>query len=223
MAHRARIAAAGLVAFAAAALGSVAALAYDKIDPLAPVPAGRAYVYYVHEVDTDHQPIEGHTVTISVQRAPGSDATVAPSDSKGHPTGPAGQTASQQSGSDGFAYFLLTTSKTPGDNEFTWTDGTYTGQVVVVGLGATALASASPSGAAAHGRAGSTGGKRPSAVTVGAGSTKPHQPPGGIPPLAAGIVAAVLVWLLAPPALARRARAGRPLFGALGATGITVR
>jgi hypothetical protein len=186
---------------AVAAVSTVSAHAFEKVQSFDPVPAGRGYVYYVKEADTQHQPIVGRRVTMSVQHAPGSDASVAPSDSKGSPTGPAGQTASAVTGDDGLAFFVLKTSTTPGDNEFTWQDGTYTGQVVVVGkpLGGAAPATATP-------RVQSTATRpRPAAPSAAV----PGLPAKGMPPLAAGLFATLLVWLVGPAAL-RRSLPGAP-------------
>jgi hypothetical protein len=193
--HRPRCAAlAGLGALAAAALTTATVHAFENTQSFDPVPAGRGYVYYVREADTDHQPISGRRVTMSVQHAPGPDATVAPSDAKGKPTGPAGQTASEVTGDDGLAFFVIKTSTTPGDNEFVWQDGTYTGQVVVVGkpLGAAATASPRGGGAGHHART-------PARAVPAHG-----LPSSAMPPLAAGLLASLLVFLFAPPVVARR-------------------
>lgn len=205
MHHFTRAVLTGLSALAAAvATTSVTAHALDRTESLAPVPAGRGYVYWVKEVDNDHQPIAGRTVTMTVQHGAGSDATVAPSDANGHATGQPGQTASELSGSDGLAFFILKTSSTPGDNEFTWRDDTYSGQVVVVGQ---PLA-----GATAQAKAANTG-KGSGAKAKGAGAGAAHVagraglPGVAMPPLAAALLAFLVVLLVAPPALARRARA----------------
>lgn len=205
----------GLCAAAAAVATCTTALAYSQTKYTDPIAAGRSYVYYVHEVDTDRQPWAGRTVTMTVKQAPGGDASVAPSDSAGHATGPAGQSATGVSGADGLVFFILTTSATPGENDFVWKDDTYDGLVVVLGVGHSP--SASPSAAAgSHGQgrggggAGTTGagsggsshGSSPgSAVTAG---SRARLPQASMPPLAAALLAVLLVWLLLPPVLARR-------------------
>jgi hypothetical protein len=207
---------AALVAAAAAAVGSpMPALAFDKVDQLQPVQAGRGYVYYIREADVQKQPLAGRPVTVKVGKVPAPDAAVAPADAQGHATGPAGVTAVEQSGADGLAYFLLRTSSTPGDNEFTWSDTTWTGQVLVTGQPASA---ASPTVSAPAGASGSSGGaKGPTGGAGGAGATaKPKSPTpaqlagrlptAAVPPLAAGLAAMGLVWLTVPPYLARRRR-----------------
>lgn len=194
--HRPRRAAlAGLGALAAAALTTATVHAVEQSQSFDPVPAGRGYVYYVREADTEHQPISGRRVTMSVQHAPGPDASVAPSDAKGKLTGPAGKTASEVTGDDGLAFFVIKTSTTPGANEFLWQDGTYTGQVVVVGKPLNgAAATAAPRGAGPGRRAGGVT-RRPPAHAL---------PSTAMPPLAAGLLSSLLVFLLAPPVLARR-------------------
>ncbi len=195
----------GLSALAAAvATTTVTVHAFDRVESLDPIPAGRSYVYFVKEVASDHSPIAGRTVTMAVQHGAAADASVAPSDAQGHPTGPAGATASELSGADGLAFFILRTSATPGDNEFTWRDATYTGQVVVVGTpvaGATPSARGATSGAQAPKHRRGTG-----AATVVA-VERARGPQAAVPPLAAALLAVLLVWLLAPPVLARRVRA----------------
>lgn len=194
MPRSARIAPIGLAALIAAAAASVTtALAFDKVDQEQPIAAGRGYVYFVREVDVHKQPLPGRTVTISVGTAPGPDASVAPSDAGGHLSGPAGKTASQVSGADGFVHFVIRTSTTPGSNQFLWTDTAYTGEVLVTG---TPPASPAPSPRAAA-AAGTHGGAPPASH----GWRLPS-----VPPLAAGIAAMALVWLVAPPVLARRRR-----------------
>lgn len=189
-------------AAAATATCSVTAHAFDRTESLDPVPAGRGYVYYVKELDTDHQPIPGHVVTMSVQQGAGADASVAPCDPKGHPTGPAGQTASELSGADGLAYFLIKTSTTPGTNEFTWKDDTYHGQVVVVGRPLPGAAGATARRATGASHAATAAAAAAAAARAAAAHAKPPQ--GAMPPLAAGLLAFLLVWLVAPPLLARR-------------------
>jgi hypothetical protein len=73
-----------------------------------------------------------------VQSAPGTDASVAPADASRRATGPQGNQASTKSGADGLAYFALELSPTPGENDFVWDDGVFTGLVVVVGTPAPA-------------------------------------------------------------------------------------
>jgi hypothetical protein len=190
----------------AAAVSTAPVHAFEKVQSFDPVPAGRGYVYYVKEAATDHQPIVGRRVTMSVQHAPGSDASVAPSDAKGNPTGPAGTTASVVTGDDGLAYFVLKTSTTPGNNEFTWQDGTYTGQVVVVGM---PLGGAAP--ATAHASAKPATGGKPAKPPASATAATVSLPAKGMPPLAAGLFATLLVWLLVPRALERRLAPLRPV------------
>lgn len=197
MRHAARTVLAGLFAAAAAAACSVTAHAFDRTESLDPVSAGRGYVYYVKELDTDHQPVQGHVVTMSVQQGAGGDASVAPCDPGGHPTGPAGQTASELSGPDGLAYFFIKTSTTPGTNEFTWKDDTYKGQIVVVGKPLPgAAAKPSHSGASAH----------PAPGAPAAAAARAKLPQRAMPPLAAGLLAFLVVCLVAPPLLARHVR-----------------
>jgi hypothetical protein len=194
----ARIAPIGLAALTAAALGSATpVLAFDKVDHLQPVQAGRGYVYFVREADVRKQPVAGRTVTVKVGTVPGPGATVAPADAGGHPTGPAGGIAAEASGADGLAYFVLRTSTVAGDNEFTWSDATWTGQVLVTGL--------APSPSPVPAAAGSThGGSSGGAATVVA--TAARLPGRGFPPLAAGLVAMGVVWAALPALLRRRRR-----------------
>jgi len=205
--HIARTVLAGLsAAVAAVAVCTTTARAFDRVESLDPITAGRSYFYYVKELDTDHQPIAGRTVTMAVQHGAGPDASVAPADASGHPTGPAGATATEESGSDGLAFFLLKTSTTPGDNEFTWRDDTYSGQVVVVGK---ALAGPTSSAHAATGTTNSGGSGRQIGPSTGARSqaARPaHLPPTAMPPLAAALLAFLLVLLVAPPRVARYVR-----------------
>lgn len=197
----ARIAAVALGLLAAGVGSATVALAFDKVDTLQPVQAGRGYVYYIREVDAQKQPLAGRTVTVKVGTVPGSDASVAPSDSGGHASGAAGASATEQSGSDGLAYFLLRTSTTPGQNQFTWTDTTWTGEVLITGT-APAAATAKPASAAAGGH-GSTGG----GVATHSAATSSAQAGGrGLPPIAAGLIATAAVWVAVPPVLARRRR-----------------
>jgi len=188
------------------------ALAFSKVDTLQPVPAGRGYVYYVRETNNDHQPLAGRTVTMKVQNAAGPGATVAAADAKGHPSGPEGQTATESSGPDGLAYFLLKTSTAMGVNEFVWDDGNYTGQVLVTGLGPggatpSPTPNPTPAAAAAHGGSGAAkgGGGGPSAAAL-----RGRLPATPIPPIAAGVVAAGLVWLVVPGLLRRRVGRASP-------------
>lgn len=208
MSRTARLAPIGFAAAIAAALGSAtAALAFDKVDNLQPIQAGRGYVYYVHEVDVQKQPVQGRTVTVNVGKVPGRDATVAPADAQGHATGPAGAAAQELSGTDGLAYFLLRTSTTPGVNEFTWTDTTWTGEVLVTGQPAPSSSPAAGSGAAAgssHGGTASGAGGSGGSGKAASASTAARTPGRGVPPVAAGLAAMVLAWLVLPPVLARR-------------------
>jgi len=193
--RRSALASVALAAIAAVA-AATPALAFDKVDTLKPVAAGHGYVYYIREVDAAKQPMAGRTVTMRVGRVPGSDAAVAACDAGGRAIGPVGASATEQSGSDGLAYFLLRTSATPGQNEFIWTDTTWTGEVLVTGTG-TAPASPPPAAAGvAHGARGGPGAAPPSLALPGR----------GVPPLAAGLFASALVWLAAPAVLARRRR-----------------
>jgi hypothetical protein len=108
-------------------------LGYDKVDRQQPQTAGTALAYYIREANSQDQPQPGRTVTMRVQSAPGTGASVAPADATRHATGPQGNQASTKSGSDGLAYFALELSPTPGENDFVWDDGVFTGLVVVVG------------------------------------------------------------------------------------------
>jgi hypothetical protein len=184
--------------------------AFSKVDRLEPVPAGHSYVYYVRETDNDRKPAAGRSVTMKLQNAPGPDATVAAADARGHASGPEGQSATEASGPDGLAYFLLKTSTAVGVNEFVWDDGSYTGQVLVTGLGpggATPSPSAAPTAAPGHGGSGSG---RASGGSAGpsAAALRGRLPETRMPPIAAGLVATGLVWLLVPAVLRRRARYG---------------
>ena len=190
-----RLAPIGLALAIAAALGpATAALAFSKTDTEKPVEAGRGYVYYIREVDANKNPLAGRTVVMSVGTVPAADATVAASDAAGHVSGTPGRTANEQSGADGMVYFVLRTSATPGQNQFTWSDTAYTGQVLVTG---TAPASASPRPGAAAGTA--KGGAAPRASVAGSHGFV-------VPPPAAGIAASALVWLGGPALLVRRRR-----------------
>jgi len=183
---------------------------------------GRSYVYYVHEVETDRQPWAGRTVTMTVKQAPGSDAAVAPSDAAWHATGPPGQSASGVSGDDGLVFFILTTSATPGENDFVWKDDTYDGLVVVLGVkpprpsgssggGASGSQGQGHGGGAGGTTAGSGGSSRGGSVTTPATAARAGLPQASMPPLAAGLLAVLLVFLLLPPVLARR-----PAFALVG-------
>jgi hypothetical protein len=231
----ARLAPIGFAAVIAAALGSVTpALAFDKVDRLQPVQAGRGYVYFVHEVDAQKQPLPGRTVTVKVGTVPGAGASVAPSDARGHATAAAGASATEVSGADGLAYFVLHTSTTPGENEFIWSDTSWSGEVLVTGLAAGAAApspsaAASPSSAAPAAAGGHGGGS--SGAAAGSGSGAASKAPvskapassttaavavratggGPVPPVLAGLGATVLVWLAIPLALTRRRRASLSL------------
>ena len=189
---------------AAVAACTATALAFDRVETLDPVAAGRAYLYFVKEVNADQQPMPGRTVTMAVLHGAGPDASVAPSDSKGRATDSAGATATEVSGDDGLAYFLLRTSSTPGRNEFTWKDHDYSGEVVVVGKSLSgAGASPSASEQSAGGGGTHTGGK---AGGTGAHARAAHLPPLAMPPLAAALLAFILVLLLAPPVVSRYVR-----------------
>ncbi|HXA29539.1 MAG TPA: hypothetical protein VN193_12440 [Candidatus Angelobacter sp.] len=232
MSRAVRLAPIGLAALLAAALGSVTtALAFDKVDRLLPVQAGRGYVYYLDEVDASRQPLAGRSVTMKVGTVPGPGASVAASDAKGHPTGTPGASATAVSGSDGLAYFVLRTSTTPGDNQFTWSDTSWTGEVLIAGLppaGATPSPTAAPTptasplsaaagpGAGAGAAAGGGHGGPPASTRAPA---HPRAAPAaarvagggaGFPPVLAGVLATAVVWLALPLTLmlARRRRAG---------------
>jgi hypothetical protein len=181
------------------------ALAFDKVDQLQPVAAGRGYVYFIREADALKAPLAGRSVSIAVGKVPGPGATVAPADATGHAVGPAGATATQASGEDGRVYFLLRTSTTPGVNEFTWKDPQYSGQVLVTGTGASPSAAAAGAGAGGAGAKGGTGAAGGAAGSSRAPGTAPKSPShGGLPPPIAGLIAAALCWLLAPRLLRRR-------------------
>lgn len=232
MSRAVRLAPIGLAALIAAALGSVTtALAFDKVDRLLPVQAGRGYVYFLHEVDASKQPLVGRSVTMKVGTVPGPDATVAASDPKGHATGTPGLSATAVSGSDGLVYFVLRTSTTPGDNQFTWSDTSWTGEVLIAGVppaGATPSPTVAPSptasavppavGAAGAGAGGAAGGRGGPPASTRA-PAHPRSAPaaarvvgggGAFPPVLAGVLATALVWLALPLTLllARRRRAG---------------
>jgi len=113
-------------------------LGYDKVDRQQPQTAGTALAYYIREANSQDQPQPGRTVTMRVQSAPGTGASVAPADASRRATGPQGNQASTKSGADGLAYFALELSPTPGENDFVWDDGVFTGLVVVVGTPAPA-------------------------------------------------------------------------------------
>jgi len=214
--HSVRSVLTGLCAAVAVVTSGTTALAYSQTKYTDPIVAGHSYVYYVHEVDTDRQPWAGRTVTITVSKAPGADASVAPSDSAGHATGPSGQSASGVSGADGLVFFILATSATPGENDFVWKDDTYDGLVVVLGVAPSPSASPAGGGAAAGGGAhprggggsGTTAGPQRSSggagSSSGAAAARARLPQTPMPPLAAGLLAVLLVWLLVPPVLARR-------------------
>jgi hypothetical protein len=115
------------------ALAPVRVLGYDKIDRQPPQTAGTALAYYIREANSEDAPQAGRTVTMRVQKAPGTGASVAAADAGRHIVGPQGNQASTKSGPDGLAYFALELSPTPGENDFVWDDGVFTGLVVVVG------------------------------------------------------------------------------------------
>jgi len=195
----------GLAALIAAALGpATTVLAFDKVDQLQPVAAGRGYVYFVHEVDAQKQPVAGRTVSVSVGTVPGPGASVGPADAEGHLTGPAGATAAEQSGSDGLVYFVLRTSTTPGQNQFTWTDSTWSGEVLVTGT-APATPSPAPAGAAGTARGGGPHGA--SGTGHGGATRSAASPSPRVPPVLVALAATALAWLAAWWVLLRR----RPL------------
>jgi hypothetical protein len=131
---RRRLASLGLLALAALlALAPVRVLGYDKVDRQPPQTAGTALAYYIREANSQDAPQAGRPVTMRVQSAPGTGASVAPADASRHAVGPQGNQASTKSGADGLAYFALELSPTPGENQFVWDDGVFTGLVVVVG------------------------------------------------------------------------------------------
>lgn len=214
MHHPARAVLAGLCAAAAAvATCSLTALAYDRTDNPDPIVAGHTYTYFVKEIDTDRQPIQGRRVTIRVLHGAGPDAAVVASDSNGNAEDQPGPTASEVSGADGFVYFVLRTSTTPGENDYVWRDDTYSGLVVVVGKpGGSASPSATaggPAGAGGH-HGGASGGGGGSGSKVGTDVVRAALPQTAMPPLAAGMLAFLLVGLLAPPLLQRRMAFARP-------------
>ncbi len=138
---RRRLLTLGLLAIStllALVLAPVRVLAYDKVDRQQPQIAGTALAYYIREANSQDAPQPGRTVTMRVQSAPGTGASVAAADASRHPAGPQGNQASTKSGADGLAYFALELSPTPGENQFVWDDGVFTGLVVVVGTPAPA-------------------------------------------------------------------------------------
>jgi hypothetical protein len=138
----------GLLAVSALlALAPVRALGYDKVDRQQAQVAGTALAYYIREANSQDAPQPGRTVTMRVQSAPGTGASVAAADATRHPVGPQGTQASTKSGADGLAYFALELSPTPGENQFVWDDGVFTGLVVVVGSPAPAGAHPPPAAA----------------------------------------------------------------------------
>lgn len=142
---RRRLALVALPALAALlALLPARVLGYDKIDRQQPQTAGTALAYYIREANSQDAPQAGRTVTMRVQSAPGTGASVAPADASRHAVGPQGNQASTKSGPDGLAYFALELSPTPGENDFVWDDGVFTGLVVVVGTPAPAGARPAP-------------------------------------------------------------------------------
>jgi hypothetical protein len=204
--HPARAVLAGLCAAAAAvATWSLTALAYDRTDHPDPIVAGHTYTYFVKEIDTDHQPIRGRRVIMTVLRGAGPDTAVAASDANGNTEDQPGPSASEVSGADGLVYFVLRTSSTPGENDYAWRDDTYSGLVVVVGKPsgvASPSASAGAGGAGGH-RGGASGGGGGSGSKNVADFDRAALPPTSMPPLAAGMLAFLLVWLLVPPLLQR--------------------
>ena len=138
----------GLLAVSAVlALAPVRVLGYDKVDRQQAQVAGTALAYYIREANSQDAPQPGRTVTMRVQSAPGTGASVAAADATRHPVGPQGTQASTKSGADGLAYFALELSPTPGENQFVWDDGVFTGLVVVVGSPAPAGAHPPPAAA----------------------------------------------------------------------------
>ena len=138
-AARRRLLVVGLLAVSALlALAPVRVLGYDKVDRQQPQIAGTALAYYIREANSQDAPQPGRTVTMRVQSAPGTGASVAAADATRHPVGPQGTQASTKSAADGLAYFALGLSPTPGENQFVWDDGVFTGLVVVVGTAAPA-------------------------------------------------------------------------------------
>lgn len=129
------------------ALAPVRVLGYDKVDRQQAQVAGTALAYYIREANSQDAPQPGRTVTMRVQSAPGTGASVAAADATRHPVGPQGTQASTKSGADGLAYFALELSPTPGENQFVWDDGVFTGLVVVVGSPAPAGAHPPPAAA----------------------------------------------------------------------------
>jgi hypothetical protein len=147
-ARRRRLLALGLLAVSALlALAPVRVLGYDKVDRQQAQVAGTALAYYIREANSQDAPQPGRTVTMRVQSAPGTGASVAAADATRHPVGPQGTQASTKSGADGLAYFALELSPTPGENQFVWDDGVFTGLVVVVGSPAPAGAHPPPAAA----------------------------------------------------------------------------
>ncbi|MDB5114296.1 MAG: hypothetical protein JWL78_1366 [Chloroflexi bacterium] len=147
-APRRRLLVLGLLAISALlALAPVRVLGYDKVDRQQAQVAGTALAYYIREANSQDAPQPGRTVTMRVQSAPGTGASVAAADATRHPVGPQGTQASTKSGADGLAYFALELSPTPGENQFVWDDGVFTGLVVVVGSPAPAGAHPPPAAA----------------------------------------------------------------------------
>jgi hypothetical protein len=147
-ARRRRLLVLGLLAISALlALAPVRVLGYDKVDRQQAQVAGTALAYYIREANSQDAPQPGRTVTMRVQSAPGTGASVAAADATRHPVGPQGTQASTKSGADGLAYFALELSPTPGENQFVWDDGVFTGLVVVVGSPAPAGAHPPPAAA----------------------------------------------------------------------------
>jgi hypothetical protein len=194
----------GLAALTAAALGSVTSVsaAFDKVEPLPPIQAGRGYVYYLHEVDAQKQPVAGRTVVVKVGTVPGPGASVAASDAEGHLAGPAGPTAKASSGADGLVHFVLRISTTPGVNEYIWDDGNHQGQVLITGLAGAQASPGAGSGAGAVRGAAAGGTSAPGGPT--AAQLARRLPARRVPPLAAGLAGAALCWVLLPGLLARR-------------------
>jgi hypothetical protein len=147
-AARRRLLVLGLLAVSALlALAPVRVLGYDKVDRQQAQVAGTALAYFIREANSQDAPQPGRTVSMRVQSAPGTGASVAAADATRHPVGPQGTQASTKSGADGLAYFALELSPTPGENQFVWDDGVFTGLVVVVGSPAPAGAHPPPAAA----------------------------------------------------------------------------
>ncbi|HEY0408636.1 MAG TPA: hypothetical protein VGE42_00050, partial [Candidatus Dormibacteraeota bacterium] len=90
-AARRRLLVLGLLAVSALlALAPMRVLGYDKVDRQQPQVAGTALAYYIREANSQDAPQSGRTVTMRVQSAPGTGASVAAADATRHPVGPQG-------------------------------------------------------------------------------------------------------------------------------------